>query len=373
MKKIIILYSTGGMGHKKAAMALEEAFKKRQNEVEVKSIDTLDYGDGLYKFIYVKLYVFLMTSARWLWGFLYYFSDLGFIDKILRKIRPSAELKNLDGLEDMLTAENPDAIITTHFVLPGIASVLKKHKNFRSKLYVVVTDYGPHSFWLSSEIDRFFVGAASIIPDMVKRGIPADRVTPSGIPVSSEFSPGFNVAELRKKYGLDENKKTVFMLSGGFGVGPMKEMLLSLCSCRGDIQVIVVTGHNKDAYEKINIMKAKCNYPVILFGFSDKIAELMAVSDLMVTKAGGISVTEAMNMEIPMILFASIPGQETWNEKLLLEAGAAEKAGSIKEIPEIVNRLLLSEEAYATVKNGISKLRKPGAADEIVEKVISEL
>jgi len=295
------------------------------------------------------------------------------MDKLMRKVRPSLELKNLRGLEDMLISESPDAIVTTHFVLPAIAGLLKKHKDFNSKLYVVVTDYGPHSFWLSDDIDRFFVGAGSVVPELVKRGIPEDRITPSGIPVSSEFSGKFNKEELQRKYGLDKNRKTLFMLSGGFGVGPMEEMLLSICSCRGDVQVITVCGHNKDAYEKINVLKNKCNYPVILFGFTDKIAELMAVSDIMVTKAGGISVTEALNMEIPMILFASIPGQETWNEKLLLAAGAAEKAGSIKEIPELINRLLLSEEAYASVKNGISKLRKPAAADDIVERVISEL
>ena len=373
MKKVIILYSTGGMGHKKAAMALRDAFSEKGDKVTVKNVDTLDYGDGFYKFIYLKLYVFFMTRARWLWGILYYISDLGPVGKLLEKIRPAFELDNLPGLDDMLLKERPDAIITTHFVLPGIASVLKKRKDFNSRLYVVITDYGPHSFWISKDIDRFFVGAESIVPEMVKRGVPAGKISPTGIPTSPEFTGEFNVAELRAEYGIEEGKKTIFMLSGGFGVGPMEDMLLSLCSCKCDIQVITVCGHNKVVHDNIDALKSKLNYPVILFGFSDKIAELMAVSDLMITKAGGISVTEALNMSLPMILFASIPGQETWNERLLVKTGAAEKAASIKEIPELVNRLLLSEDAYASVKEGIAELRRPRAAHDIVGEVIKEL
>jgi len=373
VKKVIILYSTGGMGHKKAAMALNDAFSNKSDQVTVKNIDTLDFGDGFYKFIYLNLYVFFMTRARWLWGILYYITDLGPIGRFLAKIRPAFELKNLPGLEDMLLKEKPDAIITTHFVLTGIAGVLKQHKDFNPKLYVVVTDYGPHSFWISEDIDKFFVGAESIVPEMVKRGIPVEKIKPTGIPTSSEFSGEFNVAELRTKYGIEEGKKTIFMLSGGFGVGPMEEMLIALSSCKCDIQVITVCGHNKIAHDNIDALRSKLNYPVILFGFSDKIAELMAVSDLMITKAGGISVTEALNMSLPMILFASIPGQETWNERLLVAAGAAEKAASIKEIPDRVNRLLLSEEAHASIKAGIAELRRPTAANDIVDEVIKGL
>jgi len=373
VKKVIILYSTGGMGHKKAAMALYGAFREKTGKVEVKNVDTLDYADGFYKFIYSRLYVFLMTKARWLWGLLYHISDFVFVGKLLGKIRPSFEIKSLNGLDEMLFKEFPDAIISTHFVLPGIAGLLKKHKGFNPALYVVVTDYGPHNFWLSKDIDKFFVGAETVIPEMKKRGIPADKISATGIPTSSEFSGSFDKKQLQDKYGIDKNKKTVFMLSGGFGVGPMEDMLLFLCACKCDIQVITVCGHNKAAYNNIDAIRSKLNYPIILFGFSDKIAELMAVSDLMITKAGGISVTEALNMNLPMILFASIPGQETWNEELLVKAGAAEKAASIKAIPEIVNRLLLSEDAYASVKSGISGLRKPNAAHDIVDEVISEM
>jgi len=153
----------------------------------------------------------------------------------------------------------------------------------------------------------------------------------------------------------------------------MEKILLSLTSCQVDIQVIAVCGHNKAMYEDIQVLRDRLNYPVNLFGYTDKVAELMAVSDLMITKAGGISVTEALDMRLPMILFDSIPGQETWNEKLLLEYGAAEKAEHIKEIPDLVNKMLLSAEVYDAIRSGIDKIRRPLAAEDIVEHVLKDM
>ncbi|MCK4852565.1 MAG: hypothetical protein KAS86_05550, partial [Candidatus Omnitrophica bacterium] len=336
MKKIVILYSTAGMGHKKAAIALFRAFRKRGDNVSVSNIDTLDYATKFYKFLYLDLYVFLMTRARWLWGILYYLSDTRIVDKFMRKFRGSFDLRSLRGLEAMLVKERPDAIVATHFILPGIAGVIKRRMGTAPRLYVGITDYGPHAFWLSEDIDRFFIGAGSMTAGLVKRGIREEKITVTGIPAVEEFSNEFDAEALRGTYGLDPGRKTVFVLSGGFGVGPMESILLSLRSCRVDIQVITVCGHNKRAYDRIDALRPGLNYPVKLFGFTDKIAELMAVSDLMITKAGGISVTEALDMCLPMILFASVPGQETWNERLLLGAGAAEKAGSVDEIPGLV-------------------------------------
>lgn len=373
MKKVIILYSTGGMGHKKAAIALLEAFQKKGGAVEAMNVDTFDYGNKFYKFLYMDFYIFLMTRARWLWGILYYFSDIGIVDKFFKWLRKFFDLKNLKGFEDMLLKEKPDAVITTHFVLPGIAGVIRRRTGFDSKLYVVITDYGPHGFWLSKDIDRFFVGTESAVPEVVRRGIPEEKVTVTGIPAVKEFSGELDAAGLRKAYQLEEGRKTIFILSGGFGVGPMESILLSLSAVRADIQVITVCGHNKTAYDNISKLKAKLNYPVKLFGFTDKIAELMAVSDLMITKAGGISVTEALDMRLPMILLASIPGQETWNEKLLLKAGAAEKAKSVREIPDLVNRILLSSDVYDSLKSGIDKIRRPLAARDIVDIVLKEI
>jgi processive 1,2-diacylglycerol beta-glucosyltransferase len=372
-KRIVILYSTGGMGHKKAAFAILEAFKKKAPYADIEAIDALEYAGKFYNFVYRDFYIFFMTKARWLWGVLYDLSNIPLIDAVTRGIRNRIDLASLKGLVPMLHDKSADAIVATHFILPSVAGELKKDEWFRSRLYTVVTDYGPHSYWLSNDMDRFFLGSGSALEEMAKRGVPRDRMTVTGIPTEGVFSGEFDKGVIRKKYSLDPEKKTIFLLSGGFGVGPMKEMLLSLNKCTAPIQVIAVCGHNKKAYEDIEKLKGELKYPVVLLGFTDKVADLMAVSDLMVTKAGGISVTEAMNARLPMILFASIPGQETWNEKMLLSSGAARKADEVKDIPVIVDSALLTKGMIEAMRDSIEGIRRPDAAEKIAETVLKDI
>jgi processive 1,2-diacylglycerol beta-glucosyltransferase len=374
MRKIIVIYSTAGMGHKKAAMALFKTFQdKVKDTAQVKAIDLLEYATGFYRFLYTTFYIFLISYARILWAALYYFPNHPLVDAMTRRIREASDLHNLKGLKTMLAKESPDAIVATHFLVPGIAGGLKRCKGFHSRMYAVVTDYGPHSYWLSRYIDRYFVGSPSASLEMVKRGIPADKITVTGIPTQEEFRTGFDAAKVRKTYGLDERRKTIFLLSGGFGVGPIGKILLSLNSCRADIQVITVCGHNKTAFENIQLLRNKLKYPLILLGYTDKVAELMSASDLMITKAGGISVTEALNACLPMILFASVPGQETWNEHFLIDNGAAEKAKKVNDIPVMADRMLISEDAHEALKAAIDRIRRPYAAEEVVNIVLEEI
>ncbi|MFH1305678.1 MAG: glycosyltransferase [Candidatus Omnitrophota bacterium] len=373
-KKIIVLYSTGGMGHKKAAMAVFKAFKdKTDADIDVEIINVLDFASSIYKFLYLKLYVFLMSRGKLLWGALYYFSNIPFVDTLTRSVRGRIDSMGLPKLVPTLVEKNPDAIVATHFMLPSVAGILKKHKNFRSKLFTLVTDYGPHSFWLSRYIDRFFVGSTSVKQEMIKRDVPEDKIDVTGLPVGEEFRRKYDIAGLREKYGLEEGKKTIFLISGGFGVGPIGKILLSLNKCRAEIQVITVCGHNEKVYENIRLLEKKLKYKVVLFGFTDKVAELMSASDLMITKAGGISVTEALNTDLPMVMFASMPGQETWNEDFLLRNGAAVKAGKISDIPVVADKILLSPGSRRVFARNIEHIRKPRAADDIVDIVLEGL
>jgi len=369
-KKVIILYSTAGMGHKKAAIAIYNAFKDRGGDLDIENVDVLDYANKIYKYLYLDLYVFMMSKAKRLWGALYYLSNIPFVDVLTRKIRAIMDYYGLAGVGEMLTRKKPDVIVATHFFLPSVMGILKKTKGFKAKTFVLITDNGPHSFWLSPHIDRFFVGSEFAAREVAKRGIPKEKIDVTGISTMAEFHQKFDISELKREYNLDETKKTIFLMSGGFGVGPMEKILMSLSSCQADVQVIVVSGHNKIAYKNVAELKPKLKFPIIQFGFTDEVAKLMAVSDLMITKAGGISITEALNARLPMILFGSIPGQETWNEEFLQENAAAVKVKSVKEIPMAVNNIFSSDETYNSFKSAIDKIRRPYAAEDIV-KIVS--
>lgn len=371
-KRIMVLYSTGGMGHKKAAMALVEEFRKRP-DVEAQPVDALELAGKFYNYVYRDLYVKFMTGAKWIWGALYDFTNVPVVDRLTRPIRLKMDLAGIAGLVPMIKRSGSDAIVATHFMLPSVAETLKRDKEIKARLYTVLTDYGPHSYWLSGAVDKFFVGSEKAALEMEKRGISPSRLEVTGIPTESVFQESFDRDPLKAKYALHPTRKTVFMLSGGFGVGPMREMLLAMNLCSSSLQVIAVCGHNKKIFKDLESLKADLKYPLILLGYTEKVAEIMAVSDIMVTKAGGISVTEALNARLPMILFASIPGQETWNEDFLVSSGAGVKAECVKDIPTLVDRALSGTSELPRMREAIDKVRRPNAAVRIADTVMREM
>jgi processive 1,2-diacylglycerol beta-glucosyltransferase len=371
-KKIILVYSTAGMGHKKAAFAVENVMKDMGTDCEVKTVDIMEYANSFYRFLYLDFYVFLMKKATWLWAVMFYISDFGLFDLITRKLRGKMDVSGVPGFVEFLLKESPDAVVATHFLVPSIASILKR-SGLRANLSAVVTDYGPHSYWLSSDIDMYFAASGWAGSELVRKGILPEKIAVTGIPTTEEFKKEHNKAGLVETYSLDADRKTIFIMSGGFGVGPVGKMLLALQECATPIQVIAVCGHNKELYAQLEKISFSLNYPVKLFGFTDKVAELMAVSDVMITKAGGISVTEAMDSKLPMILYGSIPGQETWNQKFLSEKGAAVAAKSVKEIPSLADNMLGSEKIYETFREGLLKARRPDAARDIAEEVLKAI
>jgi processive 1,2-diacylglycerol beta-glucosyltransferase len=349
------------MGHKKAALAIKEAFDEKGIETEV--IDTLEYATPWYRFLYMDFYVFVSTHMKWLWWIIYYFSDIKLFDILTRRGRALSDYKDLPGLAEELIRKSPDIIISTHFMLPSIARLLKK-RGLRCALYTLVTDYGPHYCWFSRFINGFFVGSEMAKSELIKKGVTGSRIFVTGIPADLKFVRDFDAGKIREEFSLDPGKRTIFIMSGGFGAGPIESILESLNSSERGIQVIAVCGHNRDLYRKIS--SKKYNYKFIPVGFTDKVAEIMFIADLMISKAGGLTVTEALNSRLPLILYASIPGQETWNVKFLLQNGAARKAGKISDISRIVNEILGSEKEYNRLIAGIDQIRRPEAARDIV-------
>lgn len=371
-KKIMVLYTTAGMGHKKAAFAIHEAFEGK-SDLELKLVDALEHSSRFYRFLYKDLYVFVVSRMRWLWGFMFHLSNTTLVDALTRRLRHWTDRVALRDMISLVRSFEPDAIVSTHFALSSMAGEIKKKYLPEVKLYSLITDYGPHSFWLCDEMDRYFVGAEEVKVQMLRRGVRPSRVTVTGIAVEKVFSEVKDTEKIKEEFQLERDKKIVLLMSGGFGVGPMKDILKVLEECTESIQVIAVCGHNKALFEELSALSGDLSYPVKVIGFTEKVADLMAVSDLMVTKAGGISVTEALAASLPMALFASIPGQEHWNEELLVGRGAALKAHTKKEVAEVTDRALLSEDVHESLKESIEKLRNPHAAQDIADAVREEL
>ena len=364
-KKILILYATAGIGHKKAAIAIKDAFKRKG--VDVFFEDVLNHTNKFFKFSYNATYLFLVRYLPTIWGFFYYILDIPWIYAICRPFRRLTNYMNSKNLVKYLLQIKPDIVITTHFMPVEVIAHLKKKNIFETKLITIVTDYESHIFWLSKYVDYYIVASDYTKEDLIKRGIPANKVKPYGIPCAKTFSVIRSPREVKQKIGLDPDKNTIFILGGGFGVGPIRRIVLYLDKSKADFQGIVVCGYNKKLFNAVSEIGKSSAHKFMTYGFVNNVDELMAASDILVSKPGGITVTEALNAALPMIVIHPIPGQEMRNYKFLEKNGAVLKIETPKEILNAVEEIFGSGR-LKILKENARKIRLTGSAERVADE-----
>jgi processive 1,2-diacylglycerol beta-glucosyltransferase len=205
--------------------------------------------------------------------------------------------------------------------------------------------------------------------DLVRRGIPDGMITAGGIPILPTFKPTGRKNEILKKYGLEENRFTLLLTSGSFGLGPQEAILEELKAFKDKVQCFVVCANNK---ELKTILESKTYpYPVKIFGFIDFMPDLMEASDLMVAKSGGSTTSEALTKGVVMVVMAPIPGQETRNVKLLKIRDAAYFLNDSHEIHDIIKSILDDPTTLQKKHDAIKRLAKPDASDDLVKMILA--
>ena len=376
--KVFITYAYAGIGHKKAALAIGNALREYK-DIEISTFDVLDYSNGLFRFLYPRVYLFLIDRASFLWGLLYYFLDISCVDKLvapLRRIFHCLETKKFAGF---ILKEKPDVILCTHFLPADVVSYLKKKGLYKGKLITVITDFMPHAFWIASYSDYFIVAIDKTKKALIERGINGDNVKALGIPCEQKFSLSKSREGVIKKLGLETGYFTVLVMGGGFGTGPVREIVRAIYNLslknKDRIQVLVICGKNKALLEQLNVQggifkKGSSNHIVKAFGYVDNVDEFMGVSDLIVTKSGGLTVSEALSKRLPMIIIKPIPGQETRNSNLLTGYGTAVRANNVRQVRDHVENFILYPEKILGMKTRINLLAYPNAAREIAEFIV---
>ncbi len=370
MKKILIIYATAGFGHMKAAIAVKEALEKtKPKNTEIKIVNALDYTNTLFKVFYSSLYSFLVTRLPAVWGFFYYLFDNRFVYLVISPFRNFMEWLNTIKLRRFLFEYKPNIIVSTQFLASNVISKIK-NKIPDTNLITVITDYMPHSFWISNS-DLFVVASEDARKYLESWGIDKKKIKILGIPVLPQFTKKGNKESLRKKFGLKEGIFTIFLSGGGFGMGPIIKMLDILDNVGERIQVIVLCGNNKNLYESVIAMKRRLKFPLLALHFVNNVYDYMGASDILITKAGGIITTEALAEELPMLLAASIPGQETRNCNYLEKNGAAIKISDINDLSRIIDGLAGNPNKLAALKGGIRRIKKPNASHDIARLALS--
>lgn len=367
--KLIISYALAGIGHQKAAYALAHAAATASGGAPPQVVDALTYTPGFFRWSYPRAYLFLVTRLPLVWGAAYYASDARWLQGIVAPARAVFNACQARRLRLWLEAEEPDVVMATHFLPAQVTAALKQQLRLRATLITIVTDYYPHAFWVNPGTDGYAVGAETTRQTLLRRGVDPARIRVVGIPVDPKFSQELNRAALRGRWQLDDRRLTVLVTSGGFGVGPVEELVRTIigrAALRERVQLLVVCGRNPALQARLERLADRQPDRLRVFGFVSNMQELMASSDVVITKPGGLTVTEALVRHLPMILIAPIWGQEQWNARWLAAQGTAVMARRLGEIVAHLEAWVRDPSALERVREACATAAHPHAAEQIV-------
>jgi len=381
-KKILIFHGYGGgamgIGHMRAGKAIEEAAKTFP-ELEVRTMDMLEYIDPFLQWLFDIFYRQTIMNVPGLWALSYYLTDTRWFGKMWSRRQASLDIKHLNPqFVNILKEFAPDVLICP-FWLP-----LEIISNFREKGIVdpksfrvcgVITDYYPHRFWIHPCIDRYFVANELCRNRLIDEGINPAKIWITGIPILKMFTSRGDRDAICKEMGLNPAGFILSVLGGGFGAGRIEKIFIELTHLDLPVQLIVTTGHNKKLRSNLEAINAGLrlkNMKVQIFGFVDKIEDLYNISDLIVSKAGGISITEIMAMGCPMVIMDPIPGQEEYNRDYLVQNKAALFARNPQELGEILLRLVSKPQELKDLTRNVRRIAKPDASFDIVKLALQD-
>ncbi|WP_035057797.1 MGDG synthase family glycosyltransferase [Andreprevotia chitinilytica] len=370
MKKILLLSVSAGAGHMRAAEAIRVCADAHPQDIQATHLDVMDYVSTSFRKLYTDFYIKLVSNHPALWGYLYQKTDEASQSGLSQKLRRAVERLNCRSLVAEIKRLKPDAIICTHFLPAEILARELGKGRVTVPVWVQVTDFDLHSMWIVPHMSGYFAANEEIAYRMRERGLPADAVHVSGIPIMPAFSAPLDRATCAAEFGLDPKRKTFMLMSGGAGLGGQDVLAKRLLGMGGDFQLIALAGKNQPMLEALN--KVAEAYPGRLFpqGFTNHVERLMACADLVITKPGGLTTSECMAMGLPMIVNSPIPGQEERNADFLLEQGVALKAIDATALEFRIRMLLDEPERLTAMQRKIVPLGRPHAAQFVLDRVL---
>ena len=368
--KVLIFYASYGGGHLNAAKSIENCIKTNYKNINVELIDCMKYVNRAIEKITTSAYKSMAKKAPWAWGRIYSDAQKGPLAHITTRSNKILAIKLLKLLKE----KQPDLIISTHPFGSQMCTYLKRKNKITAKIATIMTDFAPHDQWLVGHeyTDYFFVANDKMKNYLIDKNISKDRVFVTGIPISENFQKSYNKEEILKKYNLDENKFTVLFFGGGeFGLGKTRTVQIFDAFVKetnhNNIQIVAISGKNpkmKLAFEDVvNFNKAFNNVKII--EFSNEIPKLMAISNLVVTKPGGLTTSESLASSLPMVIINPIPGQEEENAEFLESKNIAVWIKKSDNPKSIIESLINDKEKLNVMKENTQILAKPNSTKDI--------
>jgi len=365
---------SAGAGHVRAAQALEAAFRENYHDVEVKNVDALEYTNALFRNTFKGTYNTLATRLPGVWGSVYKNIDRKRGRNRTKGLSAFVDRVNSRALLRLVEEFDPGAVVCTHYLATEITSWLRRKGRLQAPLEVVFTDYEIHAMWIQDGVDGYFVGTAEMAWALSARGAGKARISVTGIPIMPAFSRAYPPkAEMRRKLGIRTEPPTILVSAGGFGMLPVDEAVNMLAGLVPDVQILAVAGKNEKLHRALDAAARAHSGKVVPHGFVTNMDELMAASDLAVTKSGGLTSSECLAMGLPMVVWNPIPGQEEANADYLLENGAALRANCPEYLAFKVKKLLTEPALLDEMGRAARRISRPNAAADIAKEVIAAM
>jgi processive 1,2-diacylglycerol beta-glucosyltransferase len=368
-KRVMILSTSAGAGHKSAAASLEKVFQSSPLVERVVNHDALELTNPAYRAFYSDLYLRLVKDNPVLVGWWYDTSDEpGRTDSM----RLALDRLNAEPLVRLIEEEQPHITVCTHFMPAGVVAQLIAAGRLDTQLSIVTTDFDFHSMWLSSHFHRYFVALEETKEHLCAVGLPEGRVTVSGVPVDPAFAEPLDRDALLARYKLRGDRPILLASAGAVGGGPARAVAGQLLRLRHDAQFVMVCGRNEELRGELAELTASQSERFRILGFTDEMPSLMRVATLFIGKPGGLTASECLAAELPMMIIEPIPGQEERNSDHLLEEGVALRCNQMPTLAWKIDRLLDDPGRIERMRESARRIGRADSAQTIVETLLSE-
>lgn len=354
---MVLLEASYGGGHAHAAAALAASLAELAPSLRVERVDVFDRISPALNEATRYAYIQCLIHVPLLWREVY---------ERTRHVPPDSPWQLLDRaaarrVGRFLAGKRPRAVVATHPGPARLAGALRAAGQLDAPVFAVVTDYVVHGLWAHPGADWYLVGHEAVRDGLTARGIDPARVAVTGIPIHPRFGRPADRERLRRAWQLGPEPVVLFMAGSAGLVRGMEDACRALVQAQGRFQLLVVAGRDGVLERRLRAAVAGAARPARVLGFVDRVDELMSLADLLLSKAGGLTVSEALAKGLPMVIYRPIPGQEEGNAAFLVAHGAARVTREPQELVAQVQHLLRSPGLRAQMAAAASQLGRPQA------------
>ncbi len=389
--RVLILSATTGGGHMRAANALKDYIMKQEPDSVVKIEDTIEYASPLLNKTVTGGYVYMATKTPKMYGSFYKSIDK---ERTMNKTVEMVVAQFRKKFIPLIDEFRPDIIVTTHSIGTEMAASLKKKENIHVPVLSIITDFAVHQTYISDGVDAYILSSYEMISQMVERGVDRVQLYPYGIPVKQSFFEKIDREKAFAEEEMNPDVPVILIMAGSFGVTDILKIYHKIVKSPVDFQVIVITGKNEKLYETFDKYLSKLTLnntwfdfdiekpvnfkssirmsrhkkpskPTKLLYYTNEVEKYMQMSDIIVTKPGGLTVSEAIATGLPMGIFKAIPGQEEQNADYLVREGMAVRLSKNNECTQVITDLMSHPEKLAAMRQAIKDSARGNSAANI--------